>query len=395
MNRTQLKYIFSLLLIFSLFIPIKCFTSNFHEHLFSIPFKENFRCLKGKLFTSELPIFTKEIFKEEEQWQLITKEFWPSLQGQYQSFANENLESFFLASNETSKIAFLLSLLNFEKFNYHSAKNRKIAYKINENIRKALFIKLPKEDLLSVFENYFNTEPIENRKVISVTCTQRFFQDTGKAFALQDLATLYGTKIIFRASLQRSKLMTEESIVLPKYVLDAIDSRLILGIDIVESMNETPWDSKGMQREIEKGLSSLFSFAHEKDIVIFMHAFENTSEGTFYTSLKHALKKNKFPLYLEVGHINALTSDWMDFFKDLPQVYTQFHCCLSSACTLQNYSIEKLQQTSTLLQSKGLALFLGSDGRGILPNSSYMEMSALINDDFKLGYESHLSSRCH
>ncbi len=100
MNSTQPKYIFSLLFILILFTPIKCFTSNFHEHLFSVPFKENFTCLKGRLFSPKHPIFIKEIFKEEEQWQLVTKEFWPSLQDQYHAFAENNLETFFLASKE-------------------------------------------------------------------------------------------------------------------------------------------------------------------------------------------------------------------------------------------------------------------------------------------------------
>ncbi len=387
------KIITLLCLLLSFLYQHQAEASNFHEHLFSLPFKENFFGLENKLFTPQLSIAVEDVIKYDSFWKTVAKKNWPHLTDRFINFKDASLEELYSASGMDNKKDFLLAILDFDTYLDLSKEEKRAAYQVSENLRKTILLNLDQEDFLKVFKRYFETELLVNRKVISATCTRRFFKDENKAQALQELAMKYGTELVYRCSIQRSAFVNQGVNDLPDYILSAINQRIILGIDIVASINETPQDHLEKEIQIIEKLEELFRFTQKNDLVLFMHAFEGTNQGPFYRAMQKALTNIKGPLYLEIGHSQWINTKWIKFLKSLPSVYTVFHCCPSSGVHLHDTDIAKLQSVSKEIRSHGFSLFLGSDGRGILPNSSFLEMQALIEEDFSIGKTSYLSKK--
>ena len=138
-------------------------SSNFHEHLFSVPFEQNFSPTISKVIKGELKVTTGKVFKSEEQWDFIFDKVGSSkIKGHYHTYKGCSLDTV-TRKLTTQQISLLFSAI-FRTKNYQllSTKERKIAYQINENLRKEIFLNAPLDDVLHIFREYLEQEPIEN-----------------------------------------------------------------------------------------------------------------------------------------------------------------------------------------------------------------------------------------
>ncbi len=358
-----------------LFKTLTLFSSNFHEHLFSLPFPQQIASEADEIFslpkdqqrlarffpTIESVRFKLRPFKDPKlpmlSLQMTLKELCCALEGN----PKENLQA----------------ILTMHTTREDSSKQRQLEYELCETMRKEILLSLSNEPFLRIYEAYFKEEPLVNRRVISATATQRFFAQDAKMRSLLQLAQNYGSELVLRVSLQRTVLL-EKGLNFSSDVLPLLKRHAIAGIDIVGSLKEMEAAYPYTEEQMQKRLLELFEFVSKHHLVLVFHMFEASSDGPFYTAFQRALQAQQSPLYLEVGHIAELTPRWLDVLTSNPAVHILFHVNPTSNALLHGISAAKLSTLIRLISQKGVPVALGSDGRGILPRSSYQEQIELL-----------------
>lgn len=273
-----------------------------------------------------------------------------------------------------------------------SVEQRKRHYIFIEDVRKQLLLELSCEAFCRIYTRYFKEEPVEDRQVISATVTRRFFSEdqTQKRRLLQTVAKLYSTNLVLRISLQRNQLL-RKGLIFDQAVMDQLINGEIEGVDIVGSLTEDTYDYPYSHSEMKQRLHALFDFISSHNLVLVFHLFECLNNDSFYFALKEALLEWKRPLLLEVGHIANLNQEWIDTFASLEHIQVLFHANIESNHQIHGLSHALLKQTVDSLLEKGMPVVLGSDGRGIFPNSAFSKQRTKIDSPFSSG--SFLSSR--
>ena len=358
------------------------FSSNFHEHLFALPFPQHIAQEHRVIFS--LPDDKQRLSSVFPTVEALHKKL--SLQ-----WKGKNIRAITLDTTlKTLCHALpgkpeenLLKLLTYTSTQKSSCTFRKFDYESCELLRKSILLSLPIDPFLRIYDAYFKQEPLINREIISATVTRRFFalNQQKKHVALLHLASSYHTRLIYRVSLQRNTLL-KQAIALPKEVLSLLITQQIGGIDVVGSLQEATYTYPYTKHKIQSRLKTLFDFAHHHHLVIVFHLFEECNDDPFYLALKETLSTWNKPLFLEVGHIATINQEWIELFASTPTLHTLFHLNPQSNHLLHDTPISHLKKVAKHLLKKGLPVALGSDGRGILPASSYQEQKALFTTRF-------------
>ncbi len=351
------------------------FASNYHEHLFSLPFKDNFYSVSPAILRVGREIPLKKVFPTETQWMEFMLEKYPQEQEKYDYWCKRSLTEF-INSREKDPQEALIDLMDFDSFLGCSCPKRQIGYECIENLRKATLLALPTQEFLQIYQEYFQQEPLVNRQVVYATVSGRLFESgqLAKAKQLKKLASNFKTVLLYRVSLQRHRLISKGVQAISSAVRQQIKSKLITAVDLVASLYEQPGDYLGQERQIAEKIKELFDFIDKYQTVLYLHAFEAASEGGVYTALQKVLANYKRPLRISIGHINALTDEWLEAWKSFPSTKIHFHSCPASAYYLHGFSYQEMKKQIHKIQRKGLPVTLGSDGRGILPQSSWEEL---------------------
>lgn len=380
-------------LLFFLFFLFKLNASNFHEHLFSLPFVENIVSKANSIFA--LPDNAQKLslfFKSPEQLKAFLYTKWEHQKvdefiasGGFDKTLSELCHFFPGSGQENLKRILSLDIAL-------PATLRRICYEIIETIRKDILLVLPDEEFLSIYEDYLKNEPLINRKVISATATRRFFE-TQKPQKLISLCKSYGSRLFFRLSWQRLRLLYEDFRPGPT-IHKLIESRIIRGIDLVGSLNEEKIAYHLSKKEIEKKLRSLFDFSSNLGLVLVLHIFEEANNDIFYEALKNVVGSYKKNLYLEIGHLTLINKKWLNIFSSNPKLKCLFHVNAASNMILQNQTAASLKEKIHLLSSYHFPVAIGSDGRGILPGSSWKEQATILNDRQLVFYSLIANGKC-
>lgn len=374
----QSKRLFFLLF----FYTSHLFSSNFHEHLFSVPFPSHIAKQHEAIFAIPEEKQTLScFFSSHSELQKKLNLHWDAKLTQ-EITLKTTLKDLCIALPGLPQKN-LQTFLTFISTNQSPRAQRKFDYETCETLRKNLFLALPLDPFLRIFAAYFQDEPLINRRVISATVTRRFFapDQTAKHAALMRLAQRFNTKLIYRVSLQRAALLNK-GIALPQEVIAKLCDQTIKGIDVVGSLNEETHTYPQTKGEMQTRLHTLFEFAHTHELVIVFHLFEERHDGPFYSALKETLATWNKPLFLEIGHIASLSEEWMRLFASNLNLRTLFHLNPQSNLLLQDTTLAHLKNLAQTLIKRNFPVVMGSDGRGILPASSYEEQRQLVPADF-------------
>lgn len=378
------RYLIVLLLL--LVASLRTYGSNFHEHLFSLPTANDIAESADAIFNlSEEDQSLSSIFESERD----VKRFLAFKLGkEHEGASPKTLKQLSLIMGPDGKKN-LLELLSFPERG--TLEERQLLYVDIEDLRKQIFLSLSSDEVIKIFARYFVHEPIINRQVVSATVTRRFFDEDqdGKYRRLRLLAEQYGSKLVYRVSLQRTVLLNKGIDLTPK-VFKLIEEGEIGGIDVVGSLNEKKHVYEGSIDEISKRLTHLFDFISDRTLVLVFHLFEGMNDGPFYEALEKALRSYQKPLYLEVGHVAYLDTRWIEIFSSNPELNVMFHVNVQSNRLLQNRPLFQLRSTVKKLLAAGFSVVPGSDGRGILPGATYTEQVGLL--ECSLHDKSFLSS---
>lgn len=371
-----------LVVFLTLFPSPLLFSSNFHEHLFSLPFPENIASQHEAIFAlpeeqQHLSIIFPDHFLTERDLRKKLHLRWSKKETQ--GITLDTTLSALCHTLPGDPKDNLRQLLAFAASTKKCEKLKLFDYETSETLRKNLLLALPKENFLKIYEAYFNEEPLANRTVISATVTRRFFDRAQhqKYHALIRLAAQYQTQLIYRVSLQRTQFL-KKGLALSKEVLELLEGDHIGGIDVVGSLLEATYSYPYTKQEMQTRLVELFEYIHKNHLIVVFHLFEDQSDDAFYAALQETLKNWNKPLCIEVGHVAHITPEWIDLFAANPALHPLFHINVASNQLLHNIPLSHLKKIGHSLLKKGFPVVLGSDGRGILPGSSYLEQKELL-----------------
>lgn len=275
------------------------------------------------------------------------------------------------------------------------------AYMKIETIRRNLFSQLKEnspEKYNKFLENSFNKTirdiPIENRKFIGFSIPHELYSE--ELAVLKKSFKNAGTKAHFYLSIPRGQLSVADNIEKGSVFaseLKSFERSMNLGwgdgIDITGSIKEGDKPLKPIEqermRERMKDIVKVLS-TKEKDTVLRLHAFEATNKGGFYDEIyglldnvtsKKSPKSGKPPV-ISIGHINELTeSDMKKMAKLRDQAGLNnvpfkmvFDVNYQSNVQLQNAEGTKLAATINRLRDYRFPVAFGSDGTGILGQTS-------------------------
>lgn len=370
------------LLLWILTIPSLIWSSNFHEHLFSLPFPSNIVSVAPFIFA--FPSDHQQLsnyFDQEQDLAMFIAPKWDA----------ESCKEFIRQQGYKKTITQLCQhmpgdlIQNLEKFLSFDSDSltpfqcKQKNYIAIEKMRKEILLHLPKDKVKIIFEEYFKEEPLINRQFISASVTRRFFQadQENKYLLLQELATQYGSKLVYHISLQREELMNE-GINFNNHILSLLFDHKIYALNVVGSLKEKDYSYTQEPLVISQRIKELFNFVSKHSIVLIFHLFEEACDDPFYAALKNVLIHYKKSLYLEIGHLAHINDDWLKILSSNPYLHVLFHANIRSNQELQGLSIEQLREKVLLIQKYGFSVVPGSDGRGILPRSSYQEQMHLL-----------------
>jgi hypothetical protein len=347
--------------------------SNSHEHLFSLPFKEDLVILYQEDAADKCSVTVADIFTSEAAWKSFMKIKSPAHEEDYQEIKDAPFYTLLTHLNLSPRALFT-EFFSLDDIPKRAFNLKKLAYVSIENVRKSLLMDADVDTFLKVYTHYFEKEPLINRKTLSVTATKRFFteKNLNKAVLLQHLAKKLNSHLVYRVSLPRHRLI-KEGVYFSAHIESLFAKGLIAGIDVVCSMHEAVTDGIGQEILIENRIKELFKYCQERNLVAFLHAFEGANSGPFYTALRRAIEDLSSPLTLEIGHANTITEEWLEFFQKQKQLQLAIHMCPASGKYLQGVSKKHFQSIAKAAEERKLPVFLGSDGRGILLHSSFME----------------------
>lgn len=381
------KLILNLSLSLCLFVSIiqTALCNNYHDHIYAIPLAKDFTAqvdailslkTKSQVFSNffeseqELSTYLQDAFSlspesvtailKEKGLKLTLKELFEKLEGD----PKNHLEKMLTANPKSTD---------------HFA-----AYKNAEKFRLRLLLSLDQLVVNKIFESYFSSELAVNRSVMDVSVSLPLEESTQrlKLVSLLELAKKYGSNLSYFASIPRQNF-EKEGFVIPLPIEELRQLGILKGVDISGSITEVlGYSAPDLKSDlIKKNLTLLLTYISENHLSLKVHAFEGANSGPFYDALRDVLKNYKGPSFeLRIGHIAKLSKDWCDFFKTLHALISvKIEANIASNLYLNSsVTLGDLKKNIEMAKEYSFPVNLGSDGRGILQGSSYLEQKELL-----------------
>lgn len=360
-------------------------SNNYHDHIYSIPLAKDFSVQIDAIMALKPKSQMLSNFFENEQ----------DLSHYLQDQFSLNAESVTVILKEKGMKLTLKELfeklggdpkVHLEKLVTANSKSPDhfTAYKNAEKFRLRFLLSLDQNAVHKIFESYFANEPLPNRSTmdVSVSLPLEETPQRPKLVSLLELAQRNGSQLSYFASIPRQNL-EKESFVIPLPIEEMRQQGLIKGIDISGSITEVLGYSAADTKSdaLKRNLTMIVNYASENRLSLKVHAFEGTNSGPFYDALKDVLKSYKGPgLELRIGHIAKLSKEWCDFLKTLgASIAIKMEASIASNIYLNSsVSLGDLKKNIEMIKEYSYPVFFGSDGRGILSGSSYLEQMELL-----------------
>ena len=362
-------------------------SNNYHDHIYSIPLAKDFSSQidailnlkpKSQMFSNffeneqELSNYLQDTFSlnpesvtvilKEKGIKLTLKELFEKLGGEPKT----HLEKILTANPKSPD---------------HFA-----AYKNAEKFRLRLLLSLDQVAVNKIFESYSANEALPNRSImdVSVSLPLEETPQRPKLVALLELAQKNGSQLSYFASIPRQNF-EKDPFVIPIPVEEMRQQGLIKGIDISGSITEILGYSAADSKSdvLKRNLTMIVNYVSENRLSLKIHAFEGANSGPFYDALKEVLKSYKGPgLELRIGHIAKLSKEWCDFFKTLnASISVKMEANIASNMYLNSsVSLTDLKKNIEMIKEYSYPVYFGSDGRGIVSGSSYLEEKELLGN---------------
>ena len=363
------RFFVGLLLCFS-----PAFANNHHDHLQDLARPEDFEQVLDAVLNQENILFSTVGDRTQylKSYLYDTLKIDPSTPGLAAFISNfgprSTLNDLFKVSGQDPKVIFR-RMLSMEGTEYA---NPAESYQMISGLRKMILNKISPDNFEKIFASFLAQEKRENAGVLDLSLASDFMGQHEKIKRLQALAAQKNIELRFFASIPRKMILNEDNTInrIMAEIREVYASGLIRGIDIPGSLFETSQKAQATlgPQAVADRLARVFDLASELGIPLRLHAFETTSEGVFYDALRILLKKYRRPLALRIGHINALTTDWMELlrqFAETPGHGVTLEANLESNHRLHRTPYEKLVAKMQMARKFGLTLVNGGDGRGI------------------------------
>ncbi|GEM_PF-2590127 len=364
-----------------------CWASNFHEHFSSLFLADNFVALGPDVFSvpTEEQLLSKTLVTYERYLLFMKVNFNLS-----EDIARNivSLEDFphltikdlchSLPGDPVENFRHFIFIEKVEQ-GMSSADVRKI-YATQEDIRTHWIKSLSPEHLARLYRHYFETDHQQNWKEMHISIPEVFLHDPVHQWrysTFTEIATHYKAKVKTFVSVRRDKI---------KNAIKRLDGdHGIDGLDITSSLFEDnqEFEMDKMKKVKAELLVNLFNFMSETQQELRIHAFEAANTGPFYDILKQTLQNHSQPIRIRIGHINHVTSEWLDVMAKNRNLNIRFDVNGASNFWLHSTPTSEILRKIRMIHSYGFKTNLGSDGRGILPGSSYLEQLGTLR---KMGY---------
>lgn len=376
-----------LIVLFVVFNSLTSWASNFHEHFSSLFLANNFTALGSDVFSvpAEEQLLSKTLGTYERYLLFMKVNFNLSEKAARQTVTPEDFSHLTikdlchsLPGDAVENFKHFVFIEKVEK-GLSSADVRKI-YATQEDIRTLWIKNLSPEHLIRLYRHYFETDHRQNWKEIHISIPEVFLHDPVHQWRYSTfiaMATHYKAKIKTFVSVRRDKI---------KSAIKRLDGNHgIEGLDITSSIFEDnqEFEMNKMKKVTAELLINLLNYMSETQQELRIHAFEAANTGTFYDILKQALENHSRPVRIRIGHINHVTPDWLDLMVKNKNLNIRFDVNGASNFWLHSTPAAEILKKIRMIHSYGFKTNLGSDGRGILPGSSYLEQLGTLR---KMGY---------
>ncbi len=264
------------------------------------------------------------------------------------------------------------------------------SYLASTTIRDELFRKDP-EKIVPAIEHYLKTAKFDEagRSLFSVP---EYLADRKILGTLERMYRAKGMNSEYYYSIPRSnvpKNKFDESLSNARSLMgNRNNPPLIYGVDIsgsiYESMDKDSF-AKESTEKIKDRIISAFKSSPQFSGTVRIHAFERSNTGKFYDAIWGALRecatRKCLPATLRIGHINMLDQESIDRFQKIHQrsmsrypkyqgMKIRFEANIESNIRIHQAEIKDLVKTIEKIHRAGMTVVLGSDGYGILGESS-------------------------
>jgi hypothetical protein len=376
-------------------ISLSAWGNNHHEHFYSLPKAENFVDEAGVVrLIKEDRIGLTELFRNPNTFNDRLHSF---LQVQY-NLAPKEANAIAKKLKPGNSVADMLKLLpgGIDRKNLiklFKLNNKPISPSIGretyltiESIRRKVLENVDDKAFFNIFDNYFKSEKLINRSVVNLTVPSRWLHPdynlSYKLVGLKKLGTKNGSDISFLSSALRKTTIRSKGKI-QNFLFTHMETGLLDGFDITGSINEQT-NLTSSKDDIFNSLKSYADETSKRGGVLRIHAFEQKNSGPFYDALKDFINTYDKSLNLEIGHINKLDDEWMDLLANNKNLNVTVDANLISNVKLQGASYQHLYARLRAAENRGLKTVIGSDGVGILPESTYESQIKSIRDFEKI-----------
>lgn len=379
------RFVFTVL--FVVLNSSSCWASNFHEHFSSLFLADNFVALGPDVFSvpTEEQLLSKTLVTYERYLLFMKVNFNLSEDAARKTVSPEDFPHLTikdlchsLPGDPIENFRHFIFIEKVEK-GLSSADVRRI-YATQEDIRTHWIKSLSPEHLVRVYRHYFENDHPQNWKEMHISIPEVFLHDPVHKWrysTFTEMAKHYKAKVKTFVSVRRDKI---------KSAIKRVDGdHGIDGLDITSSLFEDnqEFEMDKMKKVKAELLVNLFNFMSETQQELRIHAFEAANTGPFYDILKQTLQNHSQPIRIRIGHINHVTSEWLDVMAKNRNLNIRFDVNGASNFWLHSTPTSEILRKIRMIHSYGFKTNLGSDGRGILPGSSYLEQLGTLR---KMGY---------
>ncbi|MBL7544119.1 MAG: hypothetical protein JNL11_09895 [Bdellovibrionaceae bacterium] len=365
-----------------LIFPNLAISSNSHEHFASLFLAENFAAVGDEVFTvpRDVQLLTHTIGTYERYLMILKVNF-----GYSQEEARKLISEAEFSDLTISDLCRRLPgapMDNFKKLisfsigtsNIQSMVLRKI-YATIETMRLGWIKSFSNQALEKMYRNYFETDHRENWDEIHLSIPKSFAigEHQNQYSQFLQIAKEHGAQIKTYISVVRSYLNKASDHFMSAPHTD--------GVDITSSIfeDEEHSDTKKTKYFTFEILKHLLDQVSQSGKELRIHAFEASNRGPFYHLLMQVLAKYDKPIRIRIGHINHINKQWLELFSSNTNLKIRFDVNVASNITLHSANVHEIIEKMKLIHSFGYSTDLGSDGRGILPGTSYRAQLKLLN----------------
>lgn len=376
-----------LIVLLAVLNTLTCWASNFHEHFSSLFLADNFASLGSDVFSIpvEEQLLSKTLVTYERYLLFMKVNFDLSEEAARQTVTPEDFAH--LTIKDLCHSLPGDPVENFRHFVFiekvgkglSSADVRKI-YATQEDIRTHWIKSLSSEHLIRLYRHYFEADQYQNWKEMHISIPEVFLHDPVHQWRYSTFTAMamhYKAKVKTFVSVRRDKIKSAIKRLEGDHGID--------GLDITSSLFEDnqEFEMDKMKKVKAELLTNLLDFMSETKQELRIHAFEAANTGPFYDILKFALENHRRPVRLRIGHINHITPEWLDLMAKNKNLDIRFDVNGASNFWLHSTPVAEVLKKIRMIHSYGFKTNLGSDGRGILPGSSYLEQLGTLR---KMGY---------